>query len=79
MKTRLRNFLIGLVGAVIIALGLSILTATTAATSFFYTVTDLGSLGGSSSAKRVEVDLNLQPVNLQPFKQVTQQQNLDVW
>jgi probable HAF family extracellular repeat protein len=51
MKTRLRNFLIGLVGVAIIALGLSIVTAATAATSFSYRVTDLGNLDdGSSSA-----------------------------
>lgn len=50
MKARwLRHFLLGLVGVVVIAVGLSIFTATTATTSFSYTVTDLGTLGGSES------------------------------
>ncbi|MBD1804346.1 DUF3466 family protein [Microcoleus sp. FACHB-SPT15] len=50
MKTRwLRHFLLGLVGALVIACGLSIFTATTAATRFYYSITDLGTLGGSES------------------------------
>lgn len=50
MKTRwLRHFSLGLVGALVIAFGLSIFTATTAATRFYYSITDLGTLGGSSS------------------------------
>jgi probable HAF family extracellular repeat protein len=50
MKTRwLRHFLLGLVGALVIALGVSIFTATTAATRFYYSITDLGTLGGSES------------------------------
>jgi probable HAF family extracellular repeat protein len=50
MKTHwLRNFVLGLVGAVVIALGLSIFTASSATTSFSYSVTDLGTLGGSFS------------------------------
>ena len=50
MKTRwLRHFLLGLMAALVIALGLSIFTATTAVTWFYYSITDLGTLGGSSS------------------------------
>jgi probable HAF family extracellular repeat protein len=50
MKTRrFRNFLLGLVGVLVIALGLSIFTATTAAPSLSYTVTDLDTLGGNES------------------------------
>ncbi|NEQ24460.1 MAG: hypothetical protein F6K28_36200 [Microcoleus sp. SIO2G3] len=50
MKTRwLRHFLLGFVGALVIAFGLSIFTATTAATRFYYSITDLGTLGGSES------------------------------
>jgi probable HAF family extracellular repeat protein len=50
MKTRwLRHFLLGLMGTLVIALGLSIFTATTAATRFYYSITDLGTLGGSFS------------------------------
>jgi probable HAF family extracellular repeat protein len=45
----LKNFSLGLLGAVVFALGVSILTATTAATSFSYRATELGTLGGSSS------------------------------
>ena len=42
MKTHwLRNFLIGLVGALVIALGLSIITATTATPRFYYSITEL--------------------------------------
>jgi probable HAF family extracellular repeat protein len=37
-----KQSLLGLVGAVVIALAVSMLTATTAATSFSYTITDLG-------------------------------------
>lgn len=46
---KIRNFSLALLGAVALVLGMSILTATFAATSFSYTVTDLGTLGGSSS------------------------------
>jgi probable HAF family extracellular repeat protein len=46
---RFRNFLLGLVGVLVIALGLSIFTATTAAPSLSYTVTDLGTFGGNES------------------------------
>ncbi|HEY9638265.1 MAG TPA: hypothetical protein V6D14_33050 [Coleofasciculaceae cyanobacterium] len=50
MKTRLlRNFWIGLVGAAVMALGLSILTHTSAAITFSYTITDLGTFGGTNS------------------------------
>jgi probable HAF family extracellular repeat protein len=50
MKTRwLKHFLLGLVAALVIAFGLSIFTTTTAATRFYYSITDLGTLGGSSS------------------------------
>ena len=50
MKTRwLRHFLLGLVGVLVIAFGLLIFTATTAATRFYYSITDLGTLGGSES------------------------------
>ena len=46
MKTRwLRNFLVGLLGAVVIGLGLSLFTATTATPSFYYSITKLGSSG----------------------------------
>lgn len=46
---KIRNFSLALLGAVALVLGMSILSATFAATSFSYTVTDLGTLGGSSS------------------------------
>lgn len=46
---KIRNFSLALLGAVALVLGMSILTATFAATRFSYTVTDLGTLGGSSS------------------------------
>lgn len=46
---KIRKFSLALLGAVALVLGMSILTATFAATSFSYTVTDLGTLGGSSS------------------------------
>jgi probable HAF family extracellular repeat protein len=43
MKLRcVRNFLIGLIGALVISFGLSIFTATTATPSFYYSITDLG-------------------------------------
>jgi probable HAF family extracellular repeat protein len=45
----LRNFSLGLLGAVFIALAISMFTATTATTSFYYSVTDLGTLGGNYS------------------------------
>ncbi len=52
MKTHwLRNFVLGLVGAVVIALGLSIFTAITATPSFSYVVSDLGTLNGYSSSQ----------------------------
>jgi probable HAF family extracellular repeat protein len=44
-----RNFLIGLVGALVIAVGLSIFTPSRATTLFYYSVTDLGTLGGTES------------------------------
>ena len=40
----LRNFLLGLVGVVVIAVGISFFTATTAAPRFYYSVTVLGIL-----------------------------------
>ena len=46
---KIRSFSLALLGAVALVVGMSILTATFAATSFSYTVTDLGTLGGSSS------------------------------
>lgn len=46
---KLRNFLLAFLAAVALVLGMSMLTATIAVTSFSYTVTDLGTLGGSSS------------------------------
>jgi len=46
---KLRSFSLALLGTVALVVGMSILTATFAATSFSYTVTDLGTLGGSSS------------------------------
>lgn len=42
----LRNFLLSLLGALVIALGLSLFTATTATSNFYYSITDLGTLGG---------------------------------
>ena len=45
MKTRwLRNFLVGLLGAVVIGLG-SLFTATTATPRFYYSITQLGISG----------------------------------
>jgi probable HAF family extracellular repeat protein len=50
MKTRrFRNFLIGLVGTVVIAVGLTLFTTATATTPSYYAVTNLGTLGGSNS------------------------------
>ncbi len=50
MKIRhLINFAIGLVGVLIIAIGLSLFPATTANPNFYYSVTDLGTLGGNYS------------------------------
>jgi probable HAF family extracellular repeat protein len=46
---RFRNFLLGLVGVLVVALGLWIFTATTAVPRLSYTVTDLGTLGGNES------------------------------
>jgi probable HAF family extracellular repeat protein len=40
----LRNFLLGLVGVIVIAVGVSLFTATTAAPRFYYSVTALGTL-----------------------------------
>lgn len=48
-KRSLRKFLLGFVGAFVITLGISLFTATTAATNFYYSITDLGTLGGSYS------------------------------
>ncbi len=48
----LRNFPLGLIVAVVMALAISLFTATTATTSFYYTVTDLGTLGGDFSVAR---------------------------
>jgi probable HAF family extracellular repeat protein len=57
MKARwLRNFLIGLIGAVVLGLGLSIFTAITATTSFSYVVTDLGILNGYTSSSPSELN-----------------------
>lgn len=45
MRNRLlKNFLLGLVGVVILAVAISIFTSTTAAPRFYYSVTDLGAL-----------------------------------
>jgi probable HAF family extracellular repeat protein len=53
MTTRLVNkLLLGLVGAVVIAIGNSKFTAVTATTSFSYSVTDLGTLSGNNSLSR---------------------------
>lgn len=50
MKSRhFRNFLLCFIGAVVIALAISIFTATTATPVFYYSVTDLGTLGGNFS------------------------------
>ena len=50
MKTRrIRNFLISLVGTVVIAVGLSLFTTATATTPSYYAVTNLGTLGGRNS------------------------------
>jgi len=46
----LRNFLVGLVGAVVIALGISIVTATSATTNFFYSLPELGVLPHKTSS-----------------------------
>ena len=44
MTTRLvKKFLFGLVGAVVLVLGISMFTAATSATRFYYSITDLGS------------------------------------
>lgn len=51
MQRRLsKKFWLGLVGALVCALAISMFTATTASISFYYSVTDLGTLGGSYSA-----------------------------
>jgi probable HAF family extracellular repeat protein len=42
------NFLLGLVGAVVLAVAISLFTTATATTSFHYAVTDLGALDGYS-------------------------------
>ncbi|HEY9709377.1 MAG TPA: hypothetical protein V6D48_14330 [Oculatellaceae cyanobacterium] len=50
MKTRwLINFLIGLVGALVIAVGLSLLTAATATVFFYYSITNLGILDAGNN------------------------------
>ncbi len=57
MKTHwLRNFVLGLVGAVVIALGLSIFTAITATPSFSYVVSDIGTLNGYSSSQASDLN-----------------------
>jgi probable HAF family extracellular repeat protein len=50
---RLRNFLLSLVGAVVITLGLSLFTATTATQSASYTIIDLGVVGGQGGANDI--------------------------
>lgn len=48
MKTRhFINFLLCFIGAVVITLAISMFTTTTAAAVFYYSVTDLGTLGGN--------------------------------
>jgi probable HAF family extracellular repeat protein len=48
-----KKFLLGLVAVVVIATGLSVFTTTLATTRFWYTVTDLGTLGGNSYASDI--------------------------
>lgn len=45
-----QRFLLGLVGVVVIIIGPSVFTNTLATTRFWYTVTDLATLGGNSYA-----------------------------
>jgi probable HAF family extracellular repeat protein len=49
-KRLFRKFLLLLVGALVIALGITLFTTTQAATTFYYAVTDLGSLSAESLA-----------------------------
>jgi probable HAF family extracellular repeat protein len=49
----LKKFLPYLVGALVVALGISLFTATTATTSFYYSVTDLGILSGAGYLKGI--------------------------
>ena len=48
-KRSLKRLLAGLIGGVLVALAISMFTAATASTSFYYSVTDLGTLGGNYS------------------------------
>jgi probable HAF family extracellular repeat protein len=48
-KRLLRKLLVSLVGAVVIAVGITLFTTTQATTTFFYTVTELGNIGGNDS------------------------------
>lgn len=58
LKRLLKKFLIIFIAAVIIAFGINFLTATQAATKFFYTVTELGSLNSLSNRESVAYDIN---------------------
>jgi uncharacterized membrane protein len=49
-KRLFRKFLLLLVGALVIALGITLFTTTQATTTFYYAVTDLGSLSAESLA-----------------------------
>lgn len=62
-----RNFLLGLAGALLIALGLSLFTATTATTTFYYAVTDLGTLGGYSGISANSINDAGQVVGTSPI------------
>jgi hypothetical protein len=48
-KRVLKKLLAGLMGGVLVALAISMFTAATASVSFYYSVTDLGNLGGDHS------------------------------